>query len=291
MAISAKDVKELRDRTDAPMMECKAALEAAGGDLEQAVRVLRERGVAKMAKRADRVTAEGTVRIELGPEGRGAAGVVLTCETDFSARNDAFQGLAALAARAALGLPADGASPEALLAARAPDGRPLRAHLEDSANAIRENMAVREVVKFAGQSGAYVHFDGKSGALVEVAVDGGSPDPSVLAPVLRDLCMHIVAIVPSPIAVDAAGIPAALVEQEREIFIKQAMDSGKPREIAEKMVAGRLKKFLAERALLDQPFVKDPDRTVAAVLAQAATSLGAKSVRVLRFARLAIGGG
>lgn len=291
MAVNAKDVKELRDRTDAPMMECKAALESVGGDLEKAIKVLRERGVAKMAKRADRETAEGTVRVQVGAGNAGGSAVVMTCETDFSARNEAFITLADAALAAAAALAPEKATIDAVLDSKAKDGRPVKAHLEDAANAIRENMAVKQVVRFGGTCGSYVHFDGKSGALVELAVDDPAKAASAdFTSTLRDLCMHIVAIVPPPAAVDTSGIPADLIEQEKEIFIKQAMDSGKPREIAEKMVAGRLKKFVSERALLEQPFVKNPDQTVSAFLAAGAKKAGLGKATVQRFARLQIGG-
>ncbi len=285
MAISAKDVMKLREMTDAPMMECKSALESAGGDLDKAVKVLRERGIAKMAKRADRETTEGTVRIKIGPKNRGGAAVMVTCETDFSARNDAFQNLADAALEAAMGGGA-GATPDTVLDTVI-GGRAVRATLEDVANTIRENMTVKQVVRYEGVCGAYVHFDGKSGALLEV--EGGN-DSAELATLLRDVCMHVVAFQPAPLAVDAGGIPQAFIDAEKEIFIKRAVESGKPKEIAEKMVAGQMKKLIAERALLEQPFVKNPDQTVAAFLAAGAKSLGLATLQVKRFARLQIGG-
>jgi elongation factor Ts len=288
MSISAKDVKSLRERTGAPMMECKNALAEAGGDVDAAIKVLRERGIAKAAKRADRGTSEGVIRCRLGANNEGATAVVVACETDFSARNEAFQALADKALAAAASLDEAGATPEAILDV-AVDGTPFRAALEEIGNQIRENMQVAEVVRFGGTCGAYVHFDDKSAAIIEVAVgDAAKAGSDELAAALRDLCMHIVATDPAPLAVDESGISPELLEQEKEILVKQAVDSGKPQDIAEKMVVGRMKKFVAERALVAQPYVKDPAKTAGAFLDEAAKALGC-SVEIKRFKRLQIG--
>lgn len=285
MGISAKDVMDLRARTDAPMMECKSALETAGGDLEKAVKILRERGIAKMAKRADRETLEGVIRIKIGPGNLGGAAVMVTCETDFSARNEAFQKMADAAIESAMRLKA-GATADQVLDGSA-GARTVRAELEDCANTIRENMSVRDVTRFDGICGSYVHHDGKKGALVEV--EGGG-DSAGLATLLSDLCKHIVATVPPPLAIDSSGIPQSFLDAEKEIAVKRAMESGKPKEIAEKMVAGQLKKIVAERALLEQAYIKNPDQTIAAFLAAGAKSLGLAQLKIKRFARIQIGG-
>lgn len=285
--VTAAMVKELRERTQAPMMECKSALDAVAGDIEGAIKVLRERGIAKMAKRADRDAAEGVVRARAGAENRGAAAVLLSCETDFSARNDKFQALAEAAITSVMSMSAAGATAEAVLAARSGSGT-VQALLDDASNTIRETMGLRRVARFDGIAGAYQHFDGRSGGIVEVTAEGGTGSAE-FGKVLRELCMHVVAAVPAPLAVDASGIPQKELDAEREICVKQAIESGKPQAIAEKMVGGRLQKFVAERALLEQPYVLDPDKTVAVWLAERARQCEVSNVRVTGFARVRIG--
>ena len=289
MAISAKDVKVLRDRTDAPMMECKSALEEAQGDLERAVKILRERGISKMAKRADRETTEGVVAIAVGPGNRCGSAVMITCETDFTAKNESFRAMAKDVIGAVAALSGDTVTTEQALAAQAASGT-VQSRLDDIKNSTRENMTLKQVVRFGGVCGSYSHFDGKSGALVEVEL--GNPaaaDSDALAALLRDVCMHIVAIQPPPLAVDADGIDPKVIEEEKEILIKQAMDSGKSKDIAEKMVSGRMRKFFEERALNQQPFVKNPEVNITQFLAQGGKPLGT-TIAIRRFARLSIGG-
>lgn len=289
MAVNAKDVKELRERTDAPMMECKSALEEAGGDLDKAAKILRERGISKMAKRADRETTEGVVGIRVGTGNRVGTAVVVTCETDFTAKNESFRSMVDDVAGALAAMPGDAIAPGDALNAPLLSGT-VQSRIDDVKNATRENMALKEVVRYSGVCGSYTHFDGKSGALVEVELSdpakAGSPD---LAALLRDVCMHIVAIQPAPLAVDAEGIDPRIIEEEKEILIKQAMDSGKPKDIAEKMVAGRMRKFFEERALNQQPFVKNPELSISRLLADKGKAIGT-AIEIRRFARLSIGG-
>jgi elongation factor Ts len=289
MAISAKDVMELRKRTNAPMMECKAALEEAAGEMEKAEKVLRERGITKMAKRADRETAEGVLQILVGEGNRRGTAVVVTCETDFTAKNAQFQAMANAAARAAHALEGDAVSSDQVLEA-SDGGKSVRTHFEEVANAIRENMGIAEVVRFGGICGSYVHFDKKSGALLEVDVaDAGKASSPELAALLRDVAMHVVAFHIPPLAVDSSGIDPKAAEDEREILVKQAVDSGKSEEIAHKMVDGRMKKWFSERALLDQPFIKNGEKTVAQALADGEKAMGT-TIKVKRFRRFQIGG-
>lgn len=283
--VTAAMVKELRERTQAPMMECKSALDAAGGDMDSAIKVLRERGIAKMAKRADRDTFEGVVRVAVGPGNKGGAAVLVSCETDFSARNEKFQALAAAALDAAMAAAPETASPESVLECC---GGKVKALLDDAANTIRENMAIRRVVRMGGIAGAYQHFDNKSCGLVEVSAEGDTGSEA-FAKVLRELCMHIVAVTPAPLAVDASGIPEKDLAAEREICIKQAVESGKPQAIAEKMVGGRIQKFVAERALIEQECVLDPEKKVGVWLAAGAKAANVSNVRVLSFSRIRIG--
>lgn len=289
MAVSAKDVKELRERTDAPMMECKAALEASNGDIEAAIKVLRERGIAKMAKRTDRETFEGKVCVGVGEGNQGGTAVVVTCETDFTARNESFVHLADSALKSAMAIDGEAVTADQILDGVV-DGTSVRQILDDTKNAVRENMTIQQVVRYPGTCGVYSHFDGKSGALVEVDVaDASKAGDEKVTSLLRDVCMHIVATDPAPLAVTEDGIDAATVESEKEILIKQAMDSGKPQDIAEKMVAGRMKKFFSERALVAQDYVKDPSKTVQQFVDGVAKELGT-TIAIKRFERLQIGG-
>jgi elongation factor Ts len=276
MGISAAEVKELRERTGAGMMECKRALEESGGDMEAAIDLLRSRGAAKAAKRAGRETTEGTVS-SIVEDGVGAL-VELNCETDFVARTDNFQALARQlaehVARHASGV--DGVSPgEALLEQPFMGGATTVGETVTAVSAnTGEKIVIRRVARFdpsGGELGSYVHMTGKIGVLVELtgAVDGSAA---------RDVAMHIAAA--RPLAVTSAEIPSDVVQRERAVYLEQVRQEGKPEHIQEKIVEGKLRKFYQEQTLMEQAFVKDPDRTVAEVL-------GGATVR--RFARFELG--
>jgi elongation factor Ts len=275
MGISAGDVKELRERTGAGMMDCKRALEETGGDMEAAIDLLRSRGAAKAAKRAGRETAEGTVASHLA-DGVGAL-VELNCETDFVARTDDFRSLAVELARhlAGHGGALDGtASGDALLDQPYQGGARTVGDVVTGVSAkTGEHIVVRRVARFeaAGELSSYVHMTGKIGVLVELE---GAAD----ADVARDVAMHIAAA--RPLAVTAAEIAPEVVERERAVYLEQVRQEGKPEAIQSKIVEGKLRKFYQEQALMEQAFVKDPDRTVAQVLGGA---------RVRRFARFELG--
>ena len=289
MSFSALEVKKLRQMTNAPMMECKKALEESDGDIDAAVKVLRERGIAKMAKRADRATAEGIVRIQIGEGNCGGTAVVVTCETDFTAKNEQFQALADTTVAAAAGISGDEISADQVLEAEC-DGKTVRLHLEDVANAVRENMGLDRVVRYGGVAGGYVHFNGKTGVMVEATVaDDGKAGAGEITAMLKDVSMHVASADPAPLGVSQADIDPQTVEDEKSILIKQALDSGKPKEIAEKMVEGRMKKFYSERALLEQAYVKSPDKSVGDYVGEIAKSLGT-DVAIVRFERMKIGG-
>ena len=282
--ISATAVRDLRERTGAGMMDCKKALSEAQGDLDKAVTLLRERGLAKAAKREGRATAEGTVAMALA----GAAGalVELGCETDFVARTDDFQALASQLAQAVAG-DAGLASPAALAAARI-GGERAEERIKTLAGKLGENVVVKRAVRLAepgGWVGGYVHAGGKLGVLVALRTAARGDAVEALA---KDLAMHVAAADPSPVAVDRAGVPAELVAKEREVFAKQAAQTGKPEKVIEKIVEGRIGKFYAEVCLLEQAFVKDPDQTIEALLARAAKELGT-GVAVAGFARFRLG--
>jgi elongation factor Ts len=244
-AISAKLVKELRERTGLGMMECKKALVETQGNIEEAIEALRKSGQAKAAKKAGRIAAEGVVVTRIADAGDFGAILEVNCETDFVARDENFQAFVNKVM-------------DAVMAARSGDlVAVMSAELEEARNAliqkIGENISVRRADVVEGDTiAAYVHGNNKVGALV--ALKGANSDTG------RDVAMHVTAS--NPIVVRAEDMPESVVAKEREIFAAQAADSGKPANIIEKMVEGRVKKFLAENTLLMQPFVKDPDLTV-----------------------------
>jgi elongation factor Ts len=275
MAITAQLVKDLRERTGAGMMECKKALVETDGDMDAAVEFMRKRGLAKADKKADRVAAEGAVVAAIAEDGRSGALVEINSETDFVANGDDFQDFAAkVVGRILADAPAD---LEALMSLPLESGGPdLETAQKELIARIGENIQVRRFQRYASDAGQvfkYLHGS-RIGVLLEL--EGGDDALG------RDLCMHIAASQPVCVAVD--DVPAERREKEKEILVAQARESGKPDEIIEKMVEGRLRKWLAEITLLGQPFVKDPDQTVEALLA-------AHGARVVQFTRLEVGEG
>ncbi|MFZ0254809.1 MAG: translation elongation factor Ts [Gammaproteobacteria bacterium] len=260
MAITAGLVKELRERTGAGMMECKKALVDADGDIEKAIETMRKAGQAKADRKAGRTAAEGLIAIALDSQHQRAAMVEVNCETDFVAKEDGFQAFAAQVATQALGVRP--ATLEALLNTRleATQAATIEERRQQLVARIGENISVRRWVSLEsarGQVGSYLH-GGRIGVLV--AINGGDER------LAKDVAMHIAAS--RPVCIAEGEIPADLLAKEREIFTAQAASTDKPPQIVEKMVAGRLKKFVAEVTLHGQPFVKDPDITVATLLAE-----------------------
>jgi elongation factor Ts len=282
--ISAQAVKELRDRTGAGMMECKKALAEASGQVERAIELLRERGLAKAVKRAGRETSEGTIGMALN--GRAGALVELGCETDFVAKTPDFLALAASLARL-VSERADLQGPEALEDAVL-DGEKVRDRIALAVGKIGENIVPKRVARLAlegpGLVGGYVHAGGKLGVLIGLATTAKGEALETLA---KDLAMHVAAADPSPLAVDREGLAEDTVQREREILRRQAEQEGKPPAVTERIVEGRIRKFYGEVCLLEQPFVKDPDRTVGTLLEQAGKSLG--ETRVTGFVRFKLG--
>ena len=272
--ISAKDVKALRDQTGAGMMDCKAALKDSDGDVEGAMDLLRERGLSKAGKRAGRATSEGAVAISI--DGGFGVMIELGCETDFVAKNDQFQGLVQEIADA-LRESGAGADVDAALGAKI-GSETVDDHIKAAVGRVGENIQLKRVgsVSAEGVVGGYIHGGGKLGVLVGVACD--SPD-SVVAPA-KGMAMHVAAADPTPLAVDQDGLDADVVERERNFLRNQALESGKPENIVDNMVKGRLKKFFAENCLIEQAFVKDPDKSVGDVLGEAGN---AKVTEFLRF--------
>ncbi|MCL6271987.1 translation elongation factor Ts [Sansalvadorimonas sp. 2012CJ34-2] len=266
MAISASLVKELRDRTGLGMMECKRALTAANGDIEVAIEEMRKSGQAKAAKKAGRTAAEGVVVTKIIDGGKAALMVEVNSETDFAARDAGFVAFAdeVLAKAEAESLFEIDALKEAL--------EPTRQALVQK---IGENIGVRRIVKLeGGVTGAYVH--GNKRIAVLVALEGGNEE------VAKDIAMHVAAV--NPQVVNKEDMPAELVEKEKEIFTAQAQQSGKPAEIIEKMIVGRINKFLAENSLVEQAFVKDPEIKIGKLAKDAGAT-------VLGFVRYEVGEG
>jgi elongation factor Ts len=277
MAITAAQVKELRERTGSGMMECKKALVEHAGDMDAAIEALRKAGMAKADKKAGRIAAEGLVVIERSADGKTAAVVEVNCETDFVAKKEDFQAFAAaIAQRVLKDNPAD---MDSLLAMPLHDGDP--ASVEDARKSmiatIGENISVRRFVRIESASpiGTYTH-----GVRIGVLVEYSGGDEALG----RDLAMHIAAHDPRPVCVSEDQVPAELIAAEREIFTAQARESGKPDNIIEKMIDGRIRKYLAEITLLGQNFVKDPDQTISQLLKSAGAS-------VARFERMELGQG
>jgi elongation factor Ts len=272
MAVTAAMVKELRERTGAGMMECKKALVETNGDLDAAIEVLRKSGLAQADKKASRVAAEGKIALAMADGGKEAVMVEVNCETDFVAKDASFIAFAdAVASNALNDQPAD---VDALMATTI-DGLSVEEARQALISKIGENIKVRRFVRESteGTLGAYVH-GGKIGVLISVS--GGDEE------LARDLAMHVAALNPEYVSED--DVPADVVAHEKDILIAQAEGSGKPPEIIEKMVTGRLRKHLSGITLLGQPFVKDGDVTVAKLLQQ-------KSASVNGFDRLAVGEG
>ena len=262
MAITAALVKELRERTGAGMMECKKALVEVDGDIEAAIELMRKTGLAKADKKAGRTAAEGLIVVKASDDAKQAVMVEVNCETDFVTKGDDFKNFCDEVAQ--LTLDTQPADLDTLLAASMSGGESVADTCKRLIAKIGENMSVRRFQLFNtdGLLASYLH-----GARIGVMVDmtGGSTE------LARDIAMHIAASNPS--AIDASEVDPALIEKEKEIFTAQALESGKPAEIVEKMIGGRIKKYLKEITLVGQPFVKNPDTTVEQLLKDAGATV------------------
>ena len=270
--ITAKMVAELRARTGAGMMDCKKALTEAGGDLDKAVELLRQKGQAKSDKRAGREASEGTVAAYVRPDGQVGALVELNSETDFVARTAEFAALARDIARQL---------------AESPEGADVTTRfggaVKDLAAKTGENVTLRRTARLArtgsGRLETYVHFNGQVGVLLDLttpAAAAGRPDVAELA---KDLTLHIASA--KPIAVKTTDVPADVVERERRVFTAQVAEEGKPEAVRGKIVEGKIRKFFEERVLLEQPFVKDDKKKIRDLLGE---------FTVAQFARFEVGG-
>jgi elongation factor Ts len=277
MTITATMVKELRERTGAGMMECKKALEESKGSIDVAIENMRKAGHAKADKKASRTAAEGIVFIASDNDNKNAVMLEVNSETDFVARDQGF--VAFVKEAAAVALKNKASSVEQLLELKMDNQDTVDAARRHLISKIGENINVRRVslitvnTNNSGHVGSYVHGD-RIG--VVVALEGGSTG------LAKDLAMHIAAS--APIVVSQDDVPAEVIAKEREIFSAQALQSGKPAEIVEKMISGRINKFLDEVSLLGQPFVKDPNTTIAKLLK-------ADNAKVLSFVRFQVGEG
>lgn len=276
--ITAKQVKELRDITNVGMMECKKALQESEGDLDAAVKLLRERGMAVAAKKADRAANEGQVDIAVSEDGKTGAMVEVNCETDFVAKNENFQ--AFVAELAAKGLSVG-------------DNELAEAEKENLAfkiSEIGENLILARNTRYelqgAGAIGRYIHLGGKVGVMVEIGCENDANTASeTLVELGKEVALHIAAANPQALGRD--DLDPALVESEKALFAKQV--EGKPEHIIDKIIGGKLEKFYSQVVLLEQGFVKDPDQTVSDLLTAAGRDLG-DTLSIRRFVRYQIGG-
>lgn len=267
MAITAKDVMDLRNKTGLGMMECKAALAETDGDVAKAVDLLRAKGLAKMDGRADRTSAEGRIGTAVAPDKSKAAIIEINTETDFTAGNDGFKAMVQAVANEALKQPVgDVQKTDA-----------MQTLIDNIRITTKENVQFgrgRVIGSGGSKVGSYVHHNGKVGVLVEVKGDS-SPE------LLTDLCMHVTAAVPVPIAIDETGVPAETIAKEKEVAKAQAIEQGKPEAIAEKMVVGKIRKFIEDNTLINQLFVKDDKKRVKEILP--------KGSSIVAFARYGVG--
>jgi len=285
-AFTAKDVSELRQRTGAGMMECKKALEENQGDMEQAIEWLRKKGIAKAAKRAGNVASEGKIVSITSPDGRTGVLVEINSETDFVARNEEFGRVADEVARK---LAADGSVNGAVTST---EGNAfaggLAERLKEFSGKIGENIVLRRFARLSADDGAvgsYVHHNGRVGVLVEVAGAAGEPAQQLA----RTVAEHVAAGVPAvPVGVTREEVPQDVVEKERRFVTEQSAASGKPANIVQKMVEGRIDKFYKEITLLDQPWVRDDSQTIRQLVAAAGKQAG-KELTVRRFVRFQMG--
>jgi len=287
MAITASLVKELREKTNVGMMECKKALGETNGDIDAAIKLLRERGAVKQAKKADREVTEGAVATKISACGKSGVLFKLNCETDFVAINDNFKEL--VDEIADIFVNSDATDVESALAAPHPNGT-VDSHLKAKVLELGENLVLSDFVRLSldgeGLVSSYIHMGGKVGVLLQVATSGDLAGNESVQSLVKDVCLHIAAAAPSGLSRD--DIPADLVEAESDIFRKQLAAEGKPAEMIEKIIPGKLGKFYSEQCLLEQSFVKDPDVKIKDLVANAAKEIGA-DISISNFSRVAIG--
>ena len=284
--ITAKSVKELREMTGAGMMDCKKALVQTEGDIEKAVEYLREKGLAAAAKKAGRVAAEGIVKTFVSADKKTAGMVEVNCETDFVAANEEFVSFADKVAEMVANTSA--ANVEELLAEKFDGEATVQEALTALIAKLGENMTLRRFAKFNIEKGAvasYIHGGGRIGVMVEVACDTES---EILEEVAREVCMQVAAA--NPLFLSKEEVDSESLEKEKEIYRVQALNEGKPENIVEKMVNGRIQKYYKEVCLLDQAWVKDGDKSIAKFLEEKSKEVGSP-IAITRYARFERGEG
>ena len=289
MAISAKDVMELRKQTDCGMMECKKALTEADGNFEKAIEILRERGLATAAKKAGRIAAEGMVYADYCPECKVGVVIEVNAETDFVAKNDKFVDFVKKATKVIMEQnPAD---VETLMNCKMGDETVDQA-LKELILVIKENIKIRRFVRYEGVCSAYVHGGGTHGILVNFETTNDIDSKDEFTAYGKDIAMQVAAANPS--YVDEASVPAEVVAKEKEIMLVQMSqdpkNANKPEAVKQKMIEGKIKKFFKENCLVDQEFVKDGDLSVAQYTAKVAKDLGG-DIKIVKFARFQKGEG
>lgn len=288
--ITSAMVKELRERTSAGMMDCKKALVESLGDMEKAIEWLREKGLSQAAKKASRIAAEGVVAQYTNEEGTIGAIVEVNCETDFVAKTDNFINFAnKVAKQVALANPAD---VDALMAQKFVDdeSKTISDLVSDATVAIGEKISIRRFTRYetSGIVSTYIHLGGKVGVMVEVDTDGEGRLQDDVKTFAHDLALQIAAAKPE--AVRRAEVDASKLEKEKEILRAQALNEGKPEKIVERMVEGRIEKFYKEVCLLEQAFVKDPEKSITKLMEEIAKATGA-TLDIVRFTRYERGEG
>lgn len=284
--ITAKMVKELREKTGAGMMDCKKALSETNGDMERAIEVLREKGLAAAAKKSGRVAAEGIIKTYISEDKKNGAMIELNCETDFVAINEDFVGFAEKVTK--IVVEGNFTTVEEVLAANFEGDKTIQEALTELIAKIGENMSLRRFEKFSVENGIvkdYIHGAGRIGVMLELACEKESEVLDVLA---KDICMQVAAA--NPLFLSEADVDQKSLETEREVYRAQALNEGKPEKIVEKMVEGRIKKYLKEVCLLDQAWVKDGDMSISKLLEEKSKEVGAP-ISIVRYARFERGEG
>ena len=284
MAITAELVKSLRDRTGAGMMDCKAVLVETNGDIEAAIDLLRTRGIAKAEKKGGRTASDGVLSTWLSDDHTAGMIIEVNCETDFVARTDDFQALVQFIRDQAITL-GDGATAEW---AQDPNG-PIHPRIQPVIAKLGEKITVSRIVRFAGRGIVthYIHLGGKIGVLVEdTGVDPSQADRDEVKTLLKEIALQIAAAM--PLYLSRAEVPADVLEREKNVYRAQMADSGKPANVIEKIIEGKLGSFYEQNVLVDQPSIRDPKVKVSQVIAQAVKAIGS-DVAISRFARVKVG--
>lgn len=287
MAFTASDVKALRERTGCGMMDCKKALSQTDGDMDKAIEILREKGLAAAAKKATRIAAEGLVYALVDDAKKVGVVIEVNAETDFVAKNADF--VAMVDAFAKTVIAENPADVDALLKCKAAGSdMTVEEVLRDKILVIGENMRVRRFARMEGEICTYIHGGGRIGVMVKFDVDAAAADKDEFKACAKDVAMQIAAVAPQYL--NKEDVPADVVAKEKEILTAQAMNEGKPANIAEKMVMGRIGKFYKEVCLVEQPFVKDGDITVGKYVENTAKEIGA-AIKLVSFVRFEKGEG